>query len=165
MTPVLSFLQWQSSINLPLMASMELANEVVISVRRLKNTYEVPRNTKPDIIVCGVGSTSLNSVVDCIQTLAPCGQVTLTDNDPQNDKWIRENIGLELKVLLNLQGVIDIKKELQRLDENLDKIREDMKKLEGIQGKAKQKSAQKKLKSLQDKESRLKEHIQVLNSQ
>lgn len=182
-----SFFQWSRYENQDLMKAVDLLGEIVSAVRHLKKSLNVPRSAKPDVLVITPDPTQLDALVSMASVLAPCGDINLVkdEGDPKSEAvssfhvmaplegsntTVRKlrlfssafvTIFLFSQVFVDLRGHVNVKVEVRRLRDEIEKLETKLAKLSSGK-KAGSKSIQGKVQDLNHKKTELLNQLEFL---
>ena len=109
--------------------------EAVTTSRQIKEMYGMKRSQLPRVIVYHPvlmkSEAFREHANEIIETLVPCQSVTIVesiDTTPSN-KWSKKKLPSGMQVLVELEGHVDVKRELKRIDAKLTKTQSNLNKM------------------------------------
>lgn len=120
--------QWEIFHNEAIMKDMEVVLAIVKAARNTKSLYSLNRSDLPELRVVG---RPLEHCGDLIRTLVPCGPVTFCSEAFDKDEWSQQRLpeANEVAVFVKLDGMIDVAKEKERVEQKRSKLTSQMDKL------------------------------------
>ena len=110
--------------------------EAVTTSRQIKEMYGMKRSQLPRVIVhhpvLMQSEAFREHANEIIETLVPCQSVTIVegiDTTLLSNKWSKKKLPSGMQVLVELEGHVDVKRELKRIDAKLTKTQSNLNKM------------------------------------
>ena len=109
--------------------------EAVTTSRQIKELYGMKRSQLPRVIVhhpdMMQSETFRENASDVIENLVPCQSVTIVEtiDTTLSNKWSKKKLPSGMQVLVELEGHVDVKRELKRIDAKLTKTQSNLNKM------------------------------------
>jgi valyl-tRNA synthetase len=110
---------------------MESVMSAIRSIRNRRAEMNVPPSTKAALYVLTSKPQVFIEGQDFIQRLAYADQVTILDNEPENIDKLVCCTTADAKLYIPMGQLVDVKKELERLDKELEKANKNLAVIEG----------------------------------
>ena len=112
--------------------------EAVVAARSVKSLYGLKRSQLPKVHVRHPSLATTNSIRDnssLVETLVPCQRVSVAkETEVDHVKWSEQRLPSGMQVYVELEGHVDVTRELQRIEDKLTKTASSVNKLKAKKG-------------------------------
>jgi len=103
------------------------------SIRKVRASYNLPNRTKTPLILCCADKETMDVLErfsGTISTLSFCTPVSIADSCDNTKGWAIETVSDKCDAYINLEGLVDVKKEIVRITKDVEKKQQALKKLQ-----------------------------------
>jgi len=105
---------------------------IIGSIRKVRASYNLPNKTKTQLILCSADRETMDILErfsGTISTLSFCTPVSIADSCDKTKGWAIENVSDKCDAYINLEGLVDVKKEIARITKDVEKKQQALSKL------------------------------------
>lgn len=105
---------------------------IIGSIRKVRASYNLPNKTKTELILCCADKETMEVLArfsDTITTLSFCSPVSIADKCDQTKGWAIETVSDKCDAYINLEGLVDVQKEIARIAKDVEKKQQALGKL------------------------------------